>query len=287
MRRRGRLLLGVPALLILLAFLVLPYVDMVTMSLRAPGSGVAYGAGFTLGNFRHALGDPLYLGALARSLTLGGIVAALCLLLSYPVAWHLAHVSERWHLLFYSCIVSPLLVGVLVRNFGWMIILAVNGPLNKALLATGLIAMPLRLMFTEGVVILALVHVFVPFMVLPITNALRNTDPALAEASASLGASRLRTFWRVTLPLSFPGVQAALVLVFVLASSAYVTPALLGGATVALLPSLIVDQLIGAFAWPFGAALALVLAAGMLLVVVAFAMLTRPLAERTSAEPAR
>ncbi|HWK43938.1 MAG TPA: ABC transporter permease [Stellaceae bacterium] len=281
-RRISRLVLGIPAVLLLIAFVVVPYIEMLTMSLRMPGSGMPYGVGFTLGNFGHALGDPLYRGALARSLMLGAVVAALCLLLSYPVALHLARVSDRWHLVFYVCVVSPLLVGVLVRNFGWMIILAVDGPLNRLLLTVGLIDTPLRMLFNQGVVILALVHVFVPFMVLPITNALRNIDGALVEASASLGASDTRTFWRITFPLSFPGVQAALVLVFVLASSAYVTPALLGGQAVALLPSLIVDQLIGALAWPFGAALAIVLAAAMSLVVLAFTALSRPLAERTS-----
>jgi putative spermidine/putrescine transport system permease protein len=204
----------------------------------------------------------------------------LTLILSYPIALHLARVGDRWHVLFYICVVSPLLVGVLVRNFGWMIVLSFSGPLNQVLLALGLIQQPLRLLFNLPVVVLALVHVFVPFMVLPITNALRNIDPALEEASNSLGATRWETFCRVTLPLSLPGVLAGVTLVFALAMSAFVTPALLGGQNVVLMPSIIIQQLIGAFAWPFGAALAMVLSLAMLAEIALLTLATRRFTRR-------
>ncbi len=274
----GLLLPGLPALLLLFVFFVLPYVAMIDMSLRTPAAGLPFGAGHTLGNYAKALGDPFYRDALLRTLAGGALVALLTLLLAYPLALHLARVGERWHVLFYAAIVSPLLVGVLVRNFGWMIVLSFNGPLNHLLLALHLIGRPLRLLFSPGVVVLALVHVFIPFMVLPITNALRGIDPALYRAAASLGASRGTCFRRVTLPLSLPGVQAGVTLVFVLAVSAYVTPALLGGQAVVLMPGLIVDQLIGAFAWPFGGALAIILALATLAAVVVLSLALRPLA---------
>jgi putative spermidine/putrescine transport system permease protein len=281
MNRRA-LLLGAPALLVLLVFFAAPYADMVQMSLHPPGHGTAYGPGLTLANYRLALTDPITLGALARSLVLGVVVTALCLVVSYPLALHLARVSGRWHVLFYACIVSPLLVGVLVRNFGWLVILSVSGPLNRLLLDLGLIQRPLQLLFAPGTIVLALMHVFVPFMVLPIANALRALPPALTEASASLGAGRLRTFLRITLPLSFPGVQAGVILVFVLSVSSYVTPALLGGQVVKLMSLLVVEELTGAFAWPYGAALALLMAAGTLLIVALFTVSTRRLSARTT-----
>jgi putative spermidine/putrescine transport system permease protein len=183
---------------------------------------------------------------------------------------------------FYAIIVSPLLLGVLVRNFGWLIILSPQGPLNQILLGLGLTQQPVRLLYTQGAVVLALIHVFLPFMVLPITGALRATPGTLAEASEALGAGWLRTFWHVTLPLSFPGLQAGVILVFVLSVSAYVTPALIGGQGSAYLSLLMVQELTGAFAWPFGAALALVLAAAMLLCVLAFTLATHRLAARTA-----
>lgn len=276
------LLLVAPASLLLLAFLGAPYVDMVVMSLRNPGHGQAYAAGYTMANYAQALGSPIYLAALGRTLLLGLVVTASCLVLSYPVAMHLAAAGRRSHLVFYAIIVSPLLLGVLVRNFGWLIILSPQGPLNQVALALRLIATPWRLLFTPGAVALALVHVFLPFMVLPITNALRATPGELAEASGSLGAGWWSTFWHVTLPLSFPGVQAGVILVFVLSCSAYVTPALIGGQGGSLMPLLVVQALIGSFAWPLGSALALVMAAAMVLSVLLFTLATRRLALRTA-----
>jgi putative spermidine/putrescine transport system permease protein len=280
--RIGAVLLAAPAVLLLLVFLGAPYADMVLMSLRNPGHGEAYAAGLTLRNYARVLSGPVYLAALGRSLGLGVVVTACCLVLAYPVAVHLARAGRRSHLVFYAIIVSPLLLGVLVRNFGWLIILAPMGPFNRSAMALGLVDHPMRLLFTQGAVALALVHVFLPFMVLPLTGALRATPGHLAEASESLGAGWLQTFWHVTLPLSFPGVQAGVILVFVLSVSAYVTPALIGGQGSTFMPLLMVQELIGAFAWPFGAALALVLAAAMVLVVLAFTLATSRLAARTA-----
>jgi ABC-type spermidine/putrescine transport system permease subunit I len=274
-------LLVAPALILLVVFLGMPYIDMVIMSLRNPGHGEAYAAGYTLANYAQALGSPVYLAALGHTLLLGSVVTACCLMLSYPVAMHLAGAGRRSHLVFYAIIVSPLLLGVLVRNFGWLIILSPQGPLNQVALGVGLIGTPWRLLFTPAAVALALVHVFLPFMVLPITGALRATPPHLAEASESLGAGWW-TFWHVTLPLSFPGVQAGVILVFVLSCSAYVTPALIGGQGGGLMPLLVVQELVGSFAWPFGSALALVMAAAMVASVLVFALATRHLAVRTA-----
>ena len=275
-------LLGAPVLVLLFVFLVLPYGEMVAMSFRTPATSAPYGAAWTFANYVKTLGDPFYLGVLGYTLAVGTLIAVLTLILSYPIALHLARVGDRWYLLFYACVVSPLLVGVLVRNFGWMIVLSFSGPLNQVLLALGLIDRPLRLLFNLPVVVLGLVHVFVPFMVLPITNALRNIDPALEEASHSLGATRWETFCRVTLPLSLPGVLAGVVLVFALAMSAFVTPALLGGQNVVLMPSIVIQQLIGAFAWPFGAALAMTLSLAMLIEIGVLTLAMRPLVRRVA-----
>jgi putative spermidine/putrescine transport system permease protein len=274
---------GLPALLLLAVFFIAPYGALIDMSLRHQAAGQPFGAGHTLGNYAAVLGDPFYRAALLRTLLTGAVIDALTLLLAYPLALHLARAGERWHVLCYAAIVSPLLVGVLVRNFGWMILLSFSGPINRILVAAGLLARPARLLFNQGVVVLALVHVFIPFMVLPLAGSLRGIDPGLYRAARSLGAGPAVCFWHITLPLSFPGLRAGLVLVFVLAVSAYVTPALLGGQAVALMPQLIIDQLTGAFAWPFGGALAVVLALATLAVVAAFGVLTRGLARRVAA----
>ncbi len=275
-------LIGAPVLALLFVFLVLPYGEMVVMSFRTPANGAPYGDAWTLANYGRAFGDPFYLGVLLRTLGIGALITSLTLLLSYPIAMHLARVSDRWHVFFYACVVSPLLVGVLVRNFGWMIVVSFQGPLNQVLLALGLINQPLRLLFNLPIVVVALVHVFVPFMVLPITNALRNIDPSLYDASASLGAKGYETFWRVTLPLSVPGVLAGVVLVFVLAISAFVTPVLLGGQNIVMMSSIVIQQLIGVFAWPFGAALAMALSIMTIIAVSLLTLIMRPLMRRTA-----
>ncbi len=283
MQRLPRLALGLPAVLLLLVFLVLPYAEMITMSFRTSQPGAMYGPGFTADHYRKVMTEGLYLDALARSLLNAAVITAACLVISYPIAWHMSRARGRKAMLLYACVASPLMIGVLIRNFGWMIVVNVDGPLNRALLAMGVIDKPLRLLFTQGLVALALVHVFTPFMVLPINNALRNINPAVLEASESLGASRFATFWKVIFPLSFPGVRPGVVLVFVLATAAYVTPALLGGQMVSMMPMLVVQTLVGTFDWPLGAALAVTMATATLIAVIVFSLATHRLMERVRA----
>jgi putative spermidine/putrescine transport system permease protein len=281
--RLPRLALGLPAVLLLLVFLVFPYVEMITMSFRTSLPGTMHGLGYTVDQYHKVMTSSLYLNALARSLGNAALITLVCLVISYPIAWHLSQARGRKALLLYACVASPLMIGVLIRNFGWMIVVNVDGPLNRSLLALGLIDRPMRLLFTQGLVAMALVHVFTPFMVLPINNALRNINPAVLEASESLGASRIATFWKVILPLSFPGVQPGVILVFVLATAAYVTPALLGGQMVSLMPTLVVQALVGSFDWPLGAALAVVMATAALIAVIVFSLATHRLMERVRA----
>lgn len=276
-------LLAIPALLMIFVFMILPITNMVEMSFRSLDTAKPFGDAYTIAHYGRILGDSHYLGVLLRSLLTAAAVTVLCLMVSYPIAWHLSRSQGMKAVLLYALIASPLMTGVLVRNFGWMIVTALNGPLNDTLVALGIIEMPLRLLFTQALVILALVHVFVPFMVLPINNALRNIPPELTEASVSMGASRARVFRDVILPLSFPGVYPGVILVYVLSVAAYVTPALLGGQMVTYLPTLIVAELTGTFRWPIGSALAIVLSVSTLLVVATFTGLTWRLMERARA----
>jgi putative spermidine/putrescine transport system permease protein len=169
-------------------------------------------------------------------------------------------------------VLSPLLTGVVIRCFGWIVLLASQGLVNNAF---GLVGLgPFRLMYSPTGVVIGLVHVFVPFMILPIMNAIAGIDPRLEEAARTLGASRPEIFRRIILPLSMPGVQSGTILVFVLAASAYVIPMLLGGGQVQTMATVMVQQLLGGFLWPFGAALALVLSASVILAILVFVLLT-------------
>ncbi|MEI4492838.1 ABC transporter permease [Mameliella alba] len=280
---KPRLLLAVPAIALIFVFMILPITNMAEMSFRTTGTSEPFGEDYTLAHYSRIFGDAYYWGVLVRSLLTAATVTVLCLLVSYPIAWHMSKAKGMKAVFLYACIASPLMTGVLVRNFGWMIVAALNGPMNETLMALGIIERPLRLLFTQGLVILALVHVFVPFMVLPINNALRNISPTLIEASTSMGASRRDVFRDIILPLSFPGIYPGVILVYVLAVAAFVTPALLGGQMVSYMPTLIIGELTGTFQWPFGSALAIVLSLSTVIVVAIFTALTAKLMERSKA----
>ena len=175
----------------------------------------------------------------------------------------------------YGIVLSPLLVGIVIRSYGWTILLGNNGLINRTLINLGVIDMPLPLMYNALGIVIALVHVFLPFMILPIMNGIQGIDPSLEAAARSLGASRFTAFRRIVLPLSMPGIQAGCILVFVLSLSAYVTPALIGGLKVKTMAVTVVDALIDTFQWPFGSALALMLSVTGAVIVVIFGRLTR------------
>lgn len=271
---RGAFWLIAPALVLIGVFLVLPYLNIIGMSLRPTAVGAPYGAGFTLANYANALGDGYILGVLADTLLLGVTTVPICLLLGYPVAYQLARTRSRWGGLLYVLVLSPLLVGVVVRSFGWLILLSGNGVINRALIDLGLISTALQLMNNRLGVTIALVHVFLPFMILPLVGVIQSIDPTLEQAARSLGASRLKVFWRLVLPMSWPGIQAGTILVFVLTLSAYVTPVMLGGAQVKTMSVLVVQNLIDNCQWPAGAAQALVLSACGMAAVWLYARLT-------------
>ncbi len=264
-----------PAVLLLGVFLVLPYINIVVMSLRNPGSGTPYAPGFTLSNYLRLFADSFYLEQTANTLMIGFITTSVCLLLGFPVAWQLAKTQMRFRGLAYGLVLSPLLVGIVIRSYGWTILLGNNGMINRTLVGFGLIDRPLGLMYNSLGIVIALVHVFLPFMILPLMSALQGIDPSIEAAARSLGAGRITAFRRIVLPLAMPGIQAGCILVFVLSLSAYVTPSLIGGLRVKTMAVSVVDALIDTFQWPFGSAMALILSLTGAMVVMLFARLTR------------
>ncbi|MFD2236450.1 ABC transporter permease [Aureimonas populi] len=274
-RWTGPWLLLLPALLLLGIFLVIPYLNIAVMSFRTPGQGTPYGEGFTLSNYLRFLGDGFYLMQVASTLWIGALTTAICLVVGFPVAWQLSRPSMRFRGLAYGLVLAPLLVGIVIRSYGWTILLGNAGLINRTLTGLGLIETPLPLMYNTLGIVIALVHVFLPFMILPVMAAIQGVDPSLEAAARSLGASRATAFRRVTLPLSMPGIQAGCILVFVLSLSAYVTPSLIGGMRVRTMAVTVVDALIDTFQWPWGSALALALSVTGAACVLLFARATR------------
>lgn len=263
-----------PALILLGCFLLLPYASILVMSFREASTNAVYGPGLTLGHYGEIVTDGFVWGIVWRTLRTGLIVTVATLLLGYPVAYHLASSRSRLASLLYICVISPLLVGLVVRTFAWLIILSNSGLANTALKWAGLIGRPIIFLNSSLGVTIALIHVFLPFVILPLLGNLQAINPEVAMAARSLGASRARTFFKVTLPLSMPGIQAGAILVFVLSISAYVTPAMLGGSQGRTMAVLVVQYLVDNFRWPAGAALAIFMAAITVSIIFVYLKLT-------------
>jgi putative spermidine/putrescine transport system permease protein len=232
-----------------------------------PGKDGPYDNIPTLANYLTTLADPFNWKVFGRTMWYGTLTTAITLVLGYPMAYHMARASSRMKGLLMMLLISPLLVGVIIRSYGWMILLADKGLINTTLLSWGLIAKPMKLMYNPFGVMVGMVHIYLPFMVLSLAGNLQSIHPDLELAGRSLGAGGWRTFWRITWPLSLPGVFTGSLLVWVLAVSAYVIPALLGGYNVITAPMLVVQTVMDKFNWPLGAAQAMVLFLGTAVVV--------------------
>ena len=263
-----------PTTLALLVFFVLPLLWLFRASFdRGLDSGVIEPA-FSLENYQEFLTDRFYLQELLRTLRLGVVITALTLLATYPIALFLARTQSRWRGLLVALAIAPLLTSTVVRTYGWLVILGNDGLVNGALLGIGLIAQPLRLINDETGVVIGLVEILMPYMALGLLSGFGRINPDVEEAAMSLGANPLRTFWRVTLPLSLPGIATGVLLVFVLTISSFVTPQLLGGGRVFLMATEIYDQATYTLDWPFAAAISFLL---LLLFGVVIALYTRVL----------
>lgn len=258
---------------ILAVFFTVPLLIMAAVSVARQSFG-GYEWTFTLTSYVRFLTDAFYLGVLWDTLWLGAVVTLAALLLGYPLAYHLARTRTRWKPLLLVFVLSPLLVGIVIRCYGWMILLADRGLINATLVDHGWLAKPLPLMYNRFGVAVALVHVFLPFMILSLTGVIKRIDPALLEASMSLGAPPARAFLEVTLPLSLPGILAGSLLVFSLAISSFVVPVLLGGFKVYVLPIIVYEQILSVFDWPFGAANAFILLAISLGIIAGYIKVT-------------
>lgn len=222
-RRQDRtmLLLLAPALTVVVLLLVVPLAWLSWQSIWQDG-------GFTLGNYRRVFSGA-YLETFALTFRLSVLVTTVTLLLAYPVAYLAASVRPRYATLILGMVVLPFWTSVLVRTYAWLVLLQRTGVVNKLLLATGLAERPLQLAHNELGTVIAMVHILLPFMVLPLYSAMQKIPQNLAQAAASLGASPMHGFLRVFLPLSMGGVVAGVTLVFVLCLGFYITPELMGG----------------------------------------------------------
>jgi putative spermidine/putrescine transport system permease protein len=257
-----------PSLIFLAVFFALPALGLVSYSFLTQSPEGTVGLPATLQHYRHFFGTPLYSRVLLTTLRISLCTTAAAMVLAYPVALVMSRSSPPVRRVITMIVIAPLIVSVVVRTYGWELILA-NGPtgiLNWLLLATGIAKTPVRLLYTEAAVVIGSLHVFFPMMVLPLASALGKIDPRLEDAARTLGAGSWRTFRRITLPLSLPGLAVGCGLVFSLTAGSFVTPAILGGTGAQMLGMLVDQQILVVYDWPFGATVASVLVAIVLIV---------------------
>jgi putative spermidine/putrescine transport system permease protein len=257
-----RLALLAPAVLVIAVCLAGPLGLLLSYSFAPGGSTRAdFSDGLTLENYVDILGDGFYLAIILKTLWLSLIITAAAILVGWPLAYFLWKSPARFKTLLTVIIVAPLLISIPVRNYGWMVILGDSGVINKTLLGLSLIGQPLHMMFTDFAVVIGLTHVLMPFVVLSVLATLERIPADLAEAACSLGASRLTAIRLIVIPLSMPGILAGATLVFCIAISSYVTPALMGPSGAKYSATLVYQQFMSSFDWPRGAAVAAILLA--------------------------
>jgi putative spermidine/putrescine transport system permease protein len=265
--------LAIPMLVFLSYFFFYPAIGLLFSSIQTQNSKGIIGPPFTLAHYARLIDVDLYARVFWNTLRISVITSLLATVLAYPVALVMVKSRPIVTRIITLIVIAPLIVSVVVRGYGWQLILT-NGPkgmLNWILMTLHIVDAPVAILYTEKAVIIGSLHVFFPMMVLPLASALGKIDPNLEDAARMLGAPWWKVFLRVTLPLSMPGFVAGFTLVFSLTAGSFVIPAILGGASAIMLGNLIEQQIFVVYDWPFGAAIALVLV-GVVLAVNGFSM---------------
>ncbi len=269
-----RLVLLGPGLAWFALFLVAPCAIVFVYSFLERGTYGGIDRVFTLENYTRAA-DPLYLGIFISSARIAAMTTLAALLFGYPAAYGIAAAPKRWQVPLLILVMLPFWSNYLIRTYAWIVLLNREGLINHGLEVLGLADEPLPLLYNDFAIVVGLVYGYLPFMVLALYSSIARLNPETLEASADLGASGLRTFLRVTLPLTVPGIAAGCVFVFVLSIGNFITPDLLGGGRTLMVGNLIFNQFLSARDWPFGSGLAFLLIALMMLLLLVQAVVAR------------
>ena len=276
-RNRALVLLLSPAMLWLAAFMFLPLLIMLYYSFGTmTGVSMSLTTQLTLGNYIRLTQSPLYSKVLYNSVELAVVVVFLCLLLGYPTAYWLSKRSETTKFAFLCLMLVPFWTSVLLRTYAWILMLQDRGAVNFFLQALGIIESPLSMLWSKGAIAVACTQIYLPFMVIPLFGVLEMLDRKLIEAAKNLGASKLRAFWEVTLPLSMPGLVVGTLFVFVPTVGEYLVPSMIGGPNFESAASVVESNFGLTFNWPLGAALAVIVIAIICIAVFGLLKLAPP-----------
>jgi putative spermidine/putrescine transport system permease protein len=270
--------LVLPALFLVAAFLLAPLALIFRYSLDVYDPAKLMLGVFSAKNYLQAVVDPFYQQVLWTTAKIAGLSTVIVMLLSFPVAYYISRMpSERMRSVLIILTVLPLLLGNAVRSAAWMVVMGTKGVANALMLSVGLIAEPMKILYTPTAVVIALVSVLLPFAIITLQSVMDSIPTSLEEAGQSLGHSPLRTVLNVVLPLSMPGVVAAGAICFALAMNAYATPVLIGGPKMQMMGPVVYEQIVKVSNWPFGSTLACML---MLVTLVLTVVSTRFLSRR-------
>lgn len=257
-----------PTLLFFGVFLVLPFALLIKLSFQDVDAMLITLNTYSFSKYIEVFSSPIYLKTIWSTIWVAFLTTVICLLLAYPAAYLLVRApGPKLRALFYILLVSPLLTSVVIRTFAWIVLLAQNGLINESLLKLNIIEEPLSMLWSMKAVIIAYVQVMLPFAVLPIATSLSETNTNLRNASMILGANRIQTFLKVTLPLTIPGAITGAIIVFSLAAGSYITPLLVGGRMQPFLPLSIYQQVMQVFNLPLAAAMSISLLIIVFLIV--------------------
>jgi putative spermidine/putrescine transport system permease protein len=243
----------VPAMLLLIIFFLLPVLSLLLRSVLDPTPG--------LHNYAQLLGSTTYLRVFGNTFLVATVVTAVTLAIGFPTAWLLAIAPRRLSSFLFSILLLSMWTNLLARTFAWMVLLQGTGPINRLLMALGIISEPLTLVNNLIGVTIGMTYIMLPFLVMPLHATLRSIDPSTLRAAAICGASRCQAFWRILAPLAMPGVASGALMVFVMALGYFVTPALLGGAQYMMLAELVAQLVQELLNWGLAGAAAFVLLA--------------------------
>ncbi len=257
-----------PALLVFLGLVIIPLGMTVLLSFYDWGQYKGIVPDFTLKNWIEVFTDSYFFEIFMRTFRIAFLVTLAAIVIGVPEAYILNRMSPAWRSAFLLVIIGPLLVSVVARTLGWALLLGSTGLVNQGLIALGLIKSPLEFMFTETGVVIALIHVLIPFMILAVWASLQRLDPQIENAALSLGAGRLTIWRRVILPQIVPGILSGSIIVFALAASAFASPAIIGGRRLKVASTLAYDEFLNTLNWPLGAAVATLLLVALVLITV-------------------
>jgi len=258
---RSTLLLLAAPVALLAMFLLVPLSLLLLVSFHRYDPRLIVSPVWTPENYLRFFGDPYYRNVLLYTLRIAGVTSGAALVIAYPLAYFLARTTSRFKGWCVFLLLAPLMVGIIVRTYGWLVVLGREGTINSLLLSMGVIHAPLRLLYTNGAVTLGLIEVLLPYMVLPLLSAIQKVDRSVEDAARSLGAPPADVFRHILLPLSVPGILTGVVIVFTLSAGAIVTPALLGSPRSQTMGTLIYQLMTATLNWPFGSSAAFILLA--------------------------